>query len=237
MIRSFLFCLALSGPAFAGGAEDFVTANVISTLYHEFGHALIDITEAPVLGREEDAADTLSVVLLDAFWEEEFAQNITAYTALSFELAADEAEDPAYWDVHSLDLQRYYNQICLFYGGNPDQRAGLAKDFELPDEREATCVREFDLAAASWGGILEPLETAKPGKSLVFTGDRSSDIGTLLSEEVAAINEVYALPRRLSVALASCGEENAFYDPATARITICTEFVDFLKRQAKDAGL
>ena len=237
MIRAALLSLALTGPCFAGEAEDFVAANVLSTLYHEFGHALIDITEAPVLGQEEDAADILSVVLLDAFWEEDFAQSVTAYTAMSFELAADEDDEPAYWDVHGLDMQRYFNQICLFYGADPDVRAQLAEDFELPEERAETCSEEFDLAADSWAAILEPLESAAAAKSLVYAGDRSSDIGVLLAEEVESINQTYALPRRLSVIMTSCGEENAFYDPSTTQITICTEYVDFLKAQAKAAGL
>ena len=134
MFRPFVLALALSvplAPAHADGAQDFVTANVISTLYHEFGHALIHLTDSPVLGREEDAADILSVVLLDAFWEEDAAQSVTALTALSFELAAQEDENPAYWGTHGLDMQRYYNQVCLFYGADPEARATLAEEFEL----------------------------------------------------------------------------------------------------------
>jgi len=232
MLRTLAVSLLLAVPAHADGAQDFVTANIISTLYHEFGHALIDLTDAPVLGREEDAADILSVVLLDAFWEEDSAESITALTALSFELAAQENEDPAYWDVHGLDMQRYYNQVCLFYGADPDIRTALAEEFDLPAERAATCVEEFDLAAASWASVLDPLTAQKPSKSIVFDGEASSDIAALLADEVRDLNASFTLPRPITVSLASCGEENAFYDPETATITICTEFVDFLERQA-----
>jgi len=232
MIRSLALVCLLAAPAHADGAQDFVTANIISTLYHEFGHALIDLTDAAVLGKEEDAADILSVVLLDEFWEEDAAESITALTALSFELAAQENEDPAYWDVHGLDMQRYYNQVCLFYGADPDNRSSLAEEFELPDERAATCVEEFDLAAASWGAVLEPLAAEKPTKSIAFDGSTSSDIGALLADEVRDLNASYTLPRPITVSLSSCGEENAFYDPQTATITICTEYVEFLERQA-----
>lgn len=224
--------LASAAPAHADGAQDFVTANIISTLYHEFGHALIDLTDAPVLGREEDAADILSVVLLDEFWEEDAAESITALTALSFELAAQEAEEPAYWDVHGLDMQRYYNQVCLFYGADPENRAALAEDFALPAERAETCVEEYDLAAASWAAVLDPLTASKPSKSIGFDGETSSDIGALIADEVSALNQAFTLPNPVTVALTSCGEENAFYDPETATITICTEYVEFLERQA-----
>lgn len=237
MFRSFTAPLLLSLAllprlALADEAQDFVTANIISTLYHEFGHALIDLTDAPVQGGEEDAADSLSVMLLDAFWEEDTAQSITALTALSFELAAQENENPAYWDVHGLDMQRYYNQVCLFYGANPEARATLAEDFELPAARMATCVEEFKLASASWGAVLEPLEIEKPAKSFEFTGDTTSDVGALLADELHDLNATYALPQPIAVKLSPCGEENAFYDPHSKTITICTEYVAFLERQA-----
>ncbi|WP_022702476.1 DUF4344 domain-containing metallopeptidase [Pseudorhodobacter ferrugineus] len=232
MLRTLAVSLLLAAPAHADGAQDFVTANVISTLYHEFGHALIDLTDASVLGREEDAADILSVILLDEFWEEDAAESITALTALSFELAAQEAEEPAYWDVHGLDMQRYYNQVCLFYGADPDTRAALAEEFALPAERAETCVEEYDLAAASWAAVLDPLTASEPTKSIGFDGETSSDIGALIASEVTDLNQAFTLPKPVTVALTSCGEENAFYDPETATITICTEYVEFLERQA-----
>lgn len=232
MLRTLAVSLLLAAPAHADGAQDFVTANIISTLYHEFGHALIHLTDAAVLGREEDAADILSVVLLDQFWEEDAAESITALTALSFELAAQEAEEPAYWDVHGLDMQRYYNQVCLFYGADPDTRASLAEEFALPKERADTCVEEFDLAAASWAAVLDPLVAAKPGKSIGFDGETSSDIGALIADEVRELNESYTLPKPVTVSLTTCGEENAFYDAETSTVTICTEYVEFLERQA-----
>ncbi|HBN29834.1 MAG TPA: hypothetical protein DD416_01080, partial [Rhodobacteraceae bacterium] len=43
--------------------EDYIRANAIFFLYHELGHALIDILKLPVFGREEDAADVMGVVL------------------------------------------------------------------------------------------------------------------------------------------------------------------------------
>lgn len=231
LVLPVLTALFLAQPLHADEAEDFVTANVISTLYHEFGHALIDLTDAPVSGREEDAADILSVLLLGAFWEEDSAQSIIALTALSFELAAQEAEDPAYWAAHSLDIQRYYHQVCLFYGANPDTRATLAEDFELPEERAETCVAEFALAAASWATVLGPLEAQKPVQSIAFLGDTNTETGALLATELAILNQTYNLPRPVALTLESCGEENAFYDPETATITICTEYVAFLERQ------
>ena len=50
-------CLALS-PSHAldlpkdEEAASFIASNVIGTFYHVFGHALIDVLDLPVLGRE-----------------------------------------------------------------------------------------------------------------------------------------------------------------------------------------
>ena len=73
-------------------AADFVTANVISTFYHELGHGLIDVLQLAVLGREEDAADTLSAVLMHQVWDEESATTLVYGTANAFWLYASEAE-------------------------------------------------------------------------------------------------------------------------------------------------
>ena len=231
MLRILALATLFAHPVQADIAEEFVTANVISALYHEFGHAIIHLTDASVLGREEDAVDTLAVILLYELWEEDSAQLLTALTALSFELAAQEDEDPTYWDVHGHNMQRYYNQICLFYGANPEARAELASDFELPDQRAATCVEEFDLASASWAAVIEPLQVEGSGKTIRYHGERDSTIGALLASEVSDLNDAFTMPRRVKVVYASCGEENAFYDPNTVTITICTEYVEFLERQ------
>ncbi len=67
--------------------------------------------------------------------------------------------------------------------------------------------------------------------------DPADSISILLADEVAALNQVFVLPETVKVDLASCGEENAFYDPAAKTITFCTEYVDYLWAQAEAAGL
>ncbi|WP_371229102.1 DUF4344 domain-containing metallopeptidase [Roseovarius sp. 2305UL8-3] len=125
--------------------EAFVASNLIATLYHELGHVLIDQMGLPVLGQEEDAADVLSVLMIDAFFEEELAVSIAIDTAFGFyESAEDDA--PAFWDVHGPDLQRYYTTVCLFYGANPDEREDIAQDMGLPEDRAESCEEEFELA-------------------------------------------------------------------------------------------
>ena len=113
-MRAALAILALlASPALAEGADPkaaFVADNLVAIFYHELGHALIDQLDLPVLGREEDAADILSVLMIDEVWEPEIAQEIVANNAIAYAMRAEAnaEDDPGFWDVHGHDLQRYY---------------------------------------------------------------------------------------------------------------------------------
>lgn len=216
----------------------FVEANLLSTLYHELGHALIDIEGVPIYGQEEDAADVLSILLIDAFYEEEAAVALAYDTAFGFlgeaERSKAEGLAPAYWGVHGPDEQRYYNLVCLFYGAAPEERDDVAADLGLPEERAEYCPEEFEQANAAWGAILDEISAGAPGDTIVI-GDLDPDypeIAELIAYEVELLNEDFALSAELLVHLAPCGEANAFYDPATTEITICSEYIDYLAEMA-----
>lgn len=212
---------------------EFVDANMLATFYHELGHALIDTLQLPVLGREEDAADTLSTLLIHDLWQEDAAVAMVYHTAGAYYAYASEAQgyELAYWDEHSLDMQRYYNMICLFYGANPDEREDVAIELELPVDRAERCPDEFQLAYDSWGVMLEGLEPGAGKKGLVMeAGDGNDMLYSLIATEVAELNKSYGLPQDISVGVEPCGTANAFYSPDDKRITICTEYAEDLAR-------
>lgn len=213
----------------------FVQSNLIFVFYHEVAHALIDVLDLAVLGREEDAADMLSALLIDMLWEEEAAAQVVGDAALAFLLYADEAAqsgtEPAYWGLHALDLQRHYNLICLFYGANPQARDAQADALGLPVERRESCPEEFQLAADSWAAMLEgiPPQDHGPGFRLVVPKARDG-YTALIAEEIAALNAEYGLPRWIDVTVERCGEPNAFYDPRARRVVMCIEYAEDLAR-------
>lgn len=228
----YLACVALISPLQAQTREDaFVEANVLAILYHEMGHALIDILQLPVFGQEEDAADVLSVLLIHDLYEEEAAASIIYDAAFGILGEADEYE-PALWGVHGPDLQRYYTMVCLFYGANPEAREELALELELPEERAESCVEEFQLAYDSWGPVLDEITAAEPGTSMTLEGAGDDVIGVLMTDEVAALNEDFVLPVPLTVRVEACGEANGFYDLDTREIIICSELDPYLRSLA-----
>jgi len=225
-------CL-LPARAQSQSAEDaFVASNVLGIFYHELGHAVIDIEQIPIFGQEEDAADVFSIFLIDALYDEDFALDMAYDTALAFwgEAVAREEQgfDVSWWGVHGSDEQRFYNTVCLFYGADPEGRSGFAEDMELPEERAQTCPEEYDLAAASWGAVLDDIEGRDSGATIRFTGG-TGFAAEILRDEVAALSEHVRLADRLRVSVQDCGEANAYYIPATTEIIFCSEFEDHLR--------
>lgn len=247
MLRVLTVCacfLGLAGPALAGSVfqfpedpdeADFIANEVIATFYHELGHGLIDVLKIPVLGKEEDAADTLSVILMNDIWDEEAATAILTSDATSYALRAADPnaapDESSFADVHSLDIQRYYSVVCLFYGANPEQRKQLATDLALPAEKLDSCPSEYASARSAWDTVLQGTEPGPDTKGLVMAdGQKDVPLADLLAEEVASLNEKFGMPEEITVVVADCGEANAFYNPADKTITMCNEYAQDLQK-------
>jgi len=129
---------------------------LMHTLFHEFAHAAIYMYELPVLGKEEDAADGLSTVLLTEFFDD--GQEIAISAADLFNLESSDVETlekEDFWDEHSLDIQRYYSTLCYVYGSDPEKYATYI-DEHLSEERAELCVEEYEMISQSWLVLLRP---------------------------------------------------------------------------------
>lgn len=132
--------------------------------YHELAHALVDTLGIPVLGKEEDAADTLATILMLMLRDNggEAAMSTVLQMAMFAELV--ELDESHFWDEHSLDLQRAYRVVCMVYGSDPDTFKGLLTEMGMPeDERGPYCAEEFDTQFSNWMGLLEPYTTPEGG--------------------------------------------------------------------------
>lgn len=128
---------------------------VIHTLYHEIAHALIDVNEFAITGREEDAADELAVLMiLDHF---EKGSHIALTAADFFELEGsyqDEITDEDLFGEHALDDQRFFNTVCLVYGYGDAQAKEIMIELEVDEERLGICEEDFDKRRAAWDKLL-----------------------------------------------------------------------------------
>lgn len=223
----FLMALPVQGHA------DFTESNLLAIFYHELGHAMVDQMGVPIFGQEEDAADTLSILLIDALYDDASAETM-AYDSSSLFWAEAESQ-PAFWDTHGPDLQRYFNTVCLFYGADPDAREDFAADLELPEERAIGCEEEFALASESWNSILDEMADDRTFRgALVLAGEDGMPV---IADEIDALNAEFRWPQDIPVRVGWCDEANAFYDLETQSITMCLELIGWLDQVASDIGV
>ena len=230
-------------------AEQFAISNVISTVYHEFGHVFIDQWALPILGREEDAADTITTLLLLQAGTAEAdtaSRDTVAGYFLSFELFGTVEESTDFSDEHGLDVQRAYQMACLLVGGGPDRFGDLAKDAGLDADRVETCTAEHELALRSWNAMAAPYLAGEGAESAAVTvvyEEATADyqeIASLLQtrgvlEGVAeAITAQFVLPRALTIRAHICEEENAYYYADIDEISICYEYAQLYRDMLLD---
>lgn len=123
-------------------------------LFHEVGHALVDVLDLPVTGREEDAVDGLATLVTTML--DDGGSEIALTGGISFGLATEDFEEADFWDEHSLDAQRFYGILCWVYGSDPETYESLLEDLEIPEERASRCIEEFEQIDRSWTTLLAP---------------------------------------------------------------------------------
>jgi len=144
---------------------NFSLINVIEhILYHELGHAFIDIYELPTTGLEENVADQFGAYILLEFPYEgdptnSIGQEAMLDTAIDFWLAAEENPNltqTAFADTHSLNQQRFYDLACLTFGSNPNNNQYMIEEGWIPENRLVWCSYEYNQMVYSWDTILAP---------------------------------------------------------------------------------
>ena len=114
---------------------------------HELGHALVDLLDLPITGREEDVVDQLAAVILEA--EPEMVIMAATFWRGQFQERRG-LED--YAGVHGLSEQRFFNMLCWAYGADPVVRHYIAKS--IPDNRRARCEGETTTMTRAWKQML-----------------------------------------------------------------------------------
>lgn len=144
---------ALDGAGDEKGAQAVSDALLFTTL-HEVGHALVDVLDIPITGREEDAVDQLAAVMLVDGSDEGSEAAVNGASGLATD--EEELNDLTFADEHALGSQRFYNVLCLVYGQDPDAYANWVADGTLPRERAEGCEQEYAHVSRSWDRLLEP---------------------------------------------------------------------------------
>ena len=135
--------------------DEAVAGAFVFVFFHELGHALIDVYELPITGKEEDAVDQLSTWILTDGTDGGETTALSGAIAFAL-LGGDENKSLPFWDEHSLSQQRFYNTICLVYGQNPQKYSDFVKDGTLPENRAERCSQEYRQIDRAWSKLLAP---------------------------------------------------------------------------------
>jgi len=130
---------------------------VVFILLHETSHAVFDLLKVPILGREEDAADSLAAFLLLRAGEG-LARRVLGGAAWMYlhDSKGRMPDDSDFSDVHGLDSQRFYNVLCMAHGSNPASFKGMVEKGYLPKDRAEGCVDEFRQVSYAVKKLIDP---------------------------------------------------------------------------------
>jgi hypothetical protein len=149
--RSVILCYELLETIFTGIERDFGPAPmdqkadaaygaIFFIIYHEIGHGLSHLLRLPILGREEDAVDSIASYLI--LRAKTPVQSVEG-TLWFFVRGVREPSLSDYAGVHSLGPQRAFTLLCQALGKDREQFAALAAKVRLPKERAERCEAEY----------------------------------------------------------------------------------------------
>ena len=137
--------------------EEAVIGVATNVLLHEIGHALVDIFEIPITGREEDAVDSLAaLILLGGEQSDMLFATMLNWSNMAMVSGEVSGELLTFHGEHSLNSQRFYDLACLVFGSDPEQYMRLVADGWLPESRAVRCPAEFEQKNRAWDVLLEP---------------------------------------------------------------------------------
>ena len=126
---------------------------------HEFGHALFDMLELPVFGREEDAADQLAAYIMLQFGESE-ARRLIAGTAYAYHMDEKKIDQcrsmEDYAGEHGTPAQRFFNVLCIAYGADAKVFADIVSEGYLPETRAEYCYEEYEQVQDAFDELILP---------------------------------------------------------------------------------
>jgi len=127
--------------------EMVLVGTFVQAVFHEVGAAVLDVLQAPVWGRRDDAADRLAGFIMLQFGEEVARQTVIG-TAVFLEASGKNWTDKDFANAASPEAQRYFNFLCMAYGGAPKTFEFLVKPDDkqhtiLPPDRADRCKDEY----------------------------------------------------------------------------------------------
>jgi len=125
----------------------------IHALLHDVAIATFDILEVPVLGLEEHAADRVAGYIMLQFGREVAYKTLMGTAWFLAQTSYSGTGEFSGAHGHDLEAQRFYNILCVAYGGDPTFFAFLKNELR---NREANCQGEYQQLVYSFNKAFMP---------------------------------------------------------------------------------
>ena len=135
--------LAKGATSDADDLAALVTGGVMEEALHCMADAILQVFDVPMWGRPEDAADLLAAFLMLKFDERTTTVAVIGAARL-FGYATSAVGKVDYVSEVSPPAQRFYNFLCIAYGGERLGFQGLVDKGFLPNARARKCASEYN---------------------------------------------------------------------------------------------
>ena len=143
--------------------HEVVAGQLLFAAAHELGHAMFDIYNVPVLGRQEDAADQFATYFILQFGGERarplvqgaayaykgYIKSLKGNPKVTLPLAAFASD-------HSSPEERFYNLACIAYGYDSKVFAGVVDKDYLSAARAKVCKFEYQNLSYAIHTLISP---------------------------------------------------------------------------------
>jgi hypothetical protein len=151
---------ASEGPLPIGISRlDTIIGPLLDVFLHEAGHAVFDQLKVPLFGREEDAADQFSSIIILRH-DKQRARRLILGSAYQYKMDVKEPEKAmtttAFADEHGLPAQRFFNVLCIAYGRDPKLFADVVDKGYLPKDRAERCEDEYRQVEFAFNKLIGP---------------------------------------------------------------------------------
>ncbi len=220
---------------------EFVVGNMLFVGFHELGHGIIHELGLPVLGKEEDAADSFATIAMINI-NTNFSNRVLVQAARGWFLMdrrdRKQGDMLAFYDEHGLDKQRAYQIVCFLVGWDEDRFKELADWVKMPAARQDSCAGDYSNAEFSWKAELKSHRRAPDQPKSKVDTDYGAATGKLevYTRSLRAIGyletiagyaaDLVVWPRPISIVLKTCGESNAEWTPGGHRELLCYELAE-----------
>ena len=135
--------LAKGATSDADDLAALVTGGIMEEVVHCIAAAVLQVFDVPLWGREEDAADLLAAFLMLKF-DEPAAKVAIIGAARLFGYKTSAVGKVDYVSELSPPAQRFYNFLCVAYGGERIGFQGIVDKGFLPKARANRCGGEYN---------------------------------------------------------------------------------------------